>query len=766
MRLLICIIVLFLYSKSGTAQTTGRVMDAKTNEPLVGATVKSSTASAITDANGEFNLTGNDPIAVSYPGYETVQYVVKSGDFIHIALQQSANALSEVVVSAYNAKRALLTVAAPVTVLTKADLLRADGNTLIPILNAVPGVKLEYYTYGDYRLNIRGGALAQPSVHSSGYRMYWNDIPITTASGGNPLGGLDLNFINSMEILKGPGSAMYGAGFGGTVLVNTERATQTGTVFNADVMAGGFGTFRATTGVRSDWNKGNIALQYTHSQSNGFRPMTDTKGDILNLFGQLHAGSKGTFSYLVNYENRNMNIAGDLDLETFKTIPKTVNTVMPTGFGPNKTTVGAGYQHRFSERWSASIGGNYQNNKGEFVLSFPDFALFDKEPSNGFNTRSTVTFRKQYGRTNLKINAGLEYGIANNEGISYNGDFNTDTARITNVNTAQTNQLLAFAQAELILPGDWYLTIGASYNNYDYDVRSGTNNPDPVIYQTNAAKLVPRFSLLKKVGTTAVYVAAGQGFSPPAAGIFNDFLNFDGSVNANLRASFGWNLELGSRGNTSNGRLFYDVAAYRLLVQDAIISRLFEISPGVNAERKTNAGKVQQLGLEALVGLNLSPVEGSFWQGSQLRAGYTFNDFEYTDYRTVTTDFDTDFNPIYSDVDYSGQEVPGTIPHTTVVMLDLRTKPGLYLNYTLNAYAATFLTDQNTSKAEAYNVMNLRIGYTKTFGRFTLHPYAGVNNMGSTVYSSLTAYNSTFGGFFNPGYRRQPFGGLLLTFKL
>ncbi|NJN28856.1 MAG: TonB-dependent receptor, partial [Cyclobacteriaceae bacterium] len=202
-------------------------------------------------------------------------------------------------------------------------------------------------------------------------------------------------------------------------------------------------------------------------------------------------------------------------------------------------------------------------------------------------------------------------------------------------------------------------------------------------------QVVPRFSLLKRFGTYSVYASVGQGFNPPAAGIFNDFLNPDGTVN-DLRSSTGWNYEIGSRGGSKNGRLFYDVALYNLNVQDAIISRLFEISPGVNAERKTNAGEVRQTGLEILTGVNLTTNADNFWYGSQLRVGYTFNDFEYTDYQTFqTVGFDNDFNPILEDVDYSGQDVPGTIPHSFLVMADIRTQVGAYLNFTLNTYDET-----------------------------------------------------------------------------
>ena len=765
------IFLIFITTQLFAQTQKGRVTDSKTGSAIVGATVKvlDSNEVTVTDTNGEFEITTNTPFQVSYVGYES-QTVKSLGGYLRIQLVQNTLQLNEVVVSAYQKDTELLNVAAPVSVISKADMRRADNATIIPVFNAIPGVKLDYYTIGDYRLNIRGGALAQPSVHSSGYRMYWNGIPISSASGGNPLGGLDINFIDNIEIIKGPGSSLYGSGFGGTVLVNTERAAKLGTSLNTDFMVGEYGTLRSTSGVKHNDRWGNVALQYTKTDTDGYRDLTESEGDVVNLYGQVYTGPKGTISFLYNYVTRNMGIAGDLDAETFLNAPRTATNIEPTFFGPDpRHTFGVGYDYEFNSNWSASLGGYYFDSKGEFILNAPFFAIFEEEEGNGLNTRATVTYKRDLGSMGLKVDAGFEYGFSTNEVVNYDGNFKTDTATIANINEAETDQVLAFTQIELALMDDLLFTFGISYNDFSYDVKSGTDGANPLVFDQSVNQFVSRFSLLKKFGTYSVYASAGQGFNPPAAGIFNDFLNPDGSVNTDLQPSTGWNFEVGSRGNTKNGKLFYDVSFYNLNVQDAIIGRLFEISPGVNAERKTNAGEVRQTGIETLVGYNITTDQDNFWFGSQLRVGYTFNDFEYEDYQTfVTLGFDDFFNPINEEVDYSGQEVPGTIPHSFLVMVDIKTKVGAYLNFTLNTYDETFVTDANDITLAGYQVMNLRFGYEASVleDQLSLHPYVGANNLGNELYSGLTAYNSTFGGFFNPAFRRQWFGGLAIRYQI
>jgi iron complex outermembrane receptor protein len=52
-------------------------------------------------------------------------------------------------------------------------------------------------------------------------KFYWNGIPFTDASGNTPLNSLDYGAVQSMEIIKGPGSSLYGAGTGGVVLLQS-----------------------------------------------------------------------------------------------------------------------------------------------------------------------------------------------------------------------------------------------------------------------------------------------------------------------------------------------------------------------------------------------------------------------------------------------------------------------------------------------------------------------------------------------------------------
>ena len=86
------------------ATVSGKVVDARTNEALIGATVsiKGTTNGASTDANGEFALiTGQKlpfTLIISYVGYLKKEVVINQSK-VEITLEENVNQLGDVVVT-------------------------------------------------------------------------------------------------------------------------------------------------------------------------------------------------------------------------------------------------------------------------------------------------------------------------------------------------------------------------------------------------------------------------------------------------------------------------------------------------------------------------------------------------------------------------------------------------------------------------------------------------------------------------------------------
>ena len=132
----------------------------------------------------------------------------------------SVKILNEVVIQAYGYKRPAEEVPAAVAVVSQKDFERFNNSTLLPTANTIPGVRMEERSPGSYRFSIRGSLLRSP-FGVRNVKVYWNGLPFTDGGGNTYLNLLDFSSIGSMEIIKGPGGSLYGAGTGGVILLQT-----------------------------------------------------------------------------------------------------------------------------------------------------------------------------------------------------------------------------------------------------------------------------------------------------------------------------------------------------------------------------------------------------------------------------------------------------------------------------------------------------------------------------------------------------------------
>ncbi|HSN10253.1 MAG TPA: Plug domain-containing protein, partial [Hanamia sp.] len=132
----------------------------------------------------------------------------------------SSKTLENIIIKAYDQNRSLIDVAAPVSVTSQAQLNRFGNMSILPALNITPGVSMEERSPGRYRLNIRGSSLRSP-FGVRDVKIYLNDIPLTDPTGNTYLNQLSFYNFNSIEIIKGPASSLYGAGIGGAMLIHT-----------------------------------------------------------------------------------------------------------------------------------------------------------------------------------------------------------------------------------------------------------------------------------------------------------------------------------------------------------------------------------------------------------------------------------------------------------------------------------------------------------------------------------------------------------------
>ena len=209
---------------------TGVVLDAQTEDPLIGATVKvkDSMAGDATNLDGEFslkNIKKDATLVVSYIGYKSQEVKLKGHTVLEIRLSEDTAVLDEVVVVGYGTmdkKEVTSTVAH----IGSEDFLASSSlDPTMMIQGKVPGVSITNTGVGDPNnqasIQIRG-----VSSRSAGLGPL---IVIDGVPGGN-LTNLNPNDIASFDILKdGAAAAIYGTrGSNGVIVVTTKKGSRDG----------------------------------------------------------------------------------------------------------------------------------------------------------------------------------------------------------------------------------------------------------------------------------------------------------------------------------------------------------------------------------------------------------------------------------------------------------------------------------------------------------------------------------------------------------
>jgi iron complex outermembrane receptor protein len=128
--------------------------------------------------------------------------------------------IPEITVTANLFEGKLLKVTGGIAVLSLEQLKSQQLISLSNQLNTIPGVYMHEGTYTTNRIVIRGMGSRTP-YSTNRIKAYLNDIPLTDGNGVSTLENIDGTSIGRLEVIKGPSSALFGSGLGGTLNLTT-----------------------------------------------------------------------------------------------------------------------------------------------------------------------------------------------------------------------------------------------------------------------------------------------------------------------------------------------------------------------------------------------------------------------------------------------------------------------------------------------------------------------------------------------------------------
>ncbi|MBS1665568.1 MAG: TonB-dependent receptor plug domain-containing protein [Bacteroidetes bacterium] len=657
--------------------------------------------------------------------------------------------LNEVIVKAYEQNRKLTEVNAPVSIVSKSALNRYGNISILPAVNANPGVRMEERSPGSYRLNIRGSSIRSP-FGVRDIKIYWNEIPLTDPGGNTYLNQLGFYNFQSIEIIKGTAGSLYGAGIGGAVLINSMPPVwEKGA--SVDYSGGSYNTNIINFNLRAGDSDHRNIFSYTHQTSDGYRQQSAMRRDIGSWETQIKASDKQTLHAYILYGDLYYQTPGGLTLAEYNANPR--NARPAVGVQPSAVqakaaiyqknfTAGFSSTYQFDEHWqnTTAVYGAYTD------FTNPGIRVYEVRQEPHLGGRTVFQYKTRLGSSSLQVSAGAE---------AQRGFFETrDYANKLGVqDTLQTDdklgnwQYLGFVQGDLKLPGDWFITAGASVNKMGIDItRTSVRNPvkQPVRFDN---KLAPRIAVLKKIlPEISAYASASRGFSAPTV---QEVEKSNGLVGPPLQPEDGTDYEIGVRGSLLHGRLFFDINSFFFHLSNTIVGRVD--SSGV--QYSINAGKTDQHGLETFISYQVLDQPASFFSSLRVWVSHTWHNFHYKDF-------------VHDNTDFTGKRLPSVPAQNIVTGLDLLLKPGVYTNITYSYTDKIALNDANTAYAGSYNLLGGRLGYRKMMGRFKMDVYGGIDNAFDVKYGLGHDFNAAANRFYNVSPGRNYYAGVSLNYAL
>jgi TonB-linked SusC/RagA family outer membrane protein len=222
----------FLFAATSFAQTrtvTGKVTEAISNEPIIGASVfvKGTSTGTTTNVDGSFSLNipeNSKVLTVSYIGMKTEEIEIAGKQSLHIQLTETTSDLDEVLVVAYGSTTRASYTGSAVKISGKEMELRPITNITQAFSGAVAGVQVG---------NNSGSPGTAPSLRIRGISsINGSNDPLYVVDGvpyENALSSINPNDIESFTILKdATSSALYGSRAAAGVVIITTKKGQKG----------------------------------------------------------------------------------------------------------------------------------------------------------------------------------------------------------------------------------------------------------------------------------------------------------------------------------------------------------------------------------------------------------------------------------------------------------------------------------------------------------------------------------------------------------
>ncbi|HMD01196.1 MAG TPA: TonB-dependent receptor, partial [Ferruginibacter sp.] len=604
------------------------------------------------------------------------------------------------------------------------------------------------------------------------------------------------------------------------VNLNTIKPEAGKTSIGQEVLFGNFGLQRYTTQFQMGAEKSSLLMNYGHQKADGYTIHNRSHKDFVNIAGQFQPNAKQSISVYGGYTNSYDERSGELTIDQYesKNFVGNLDYIKRNGHSQVYTArVGIGHNYNFNN-WLSNMTTVYGAGFNSNVSSAGGWT--DKAATN-LGLRSTFQTKFNF-KDGIGLNGltGVETQRQNATTIGYGmGKDPRDTATnwywgnpyywVINAMTSNvyttTSTTSVFTEWTLSLPHDLSITAGVGLSNMklvlDDRFYVSTTPNKPMHFDTSYKGMISPHVAINKVFNKhfSAYASYSKGYKAPVTSYmyipYSTTNAASGVINNHLKPETGNQFEIGTKGSLLKNKLVYQLAFF-----DAVFSNKMTTiavpNPSNSATMYTyvvNGGKQDDKGIEVSAKYTAYESQKGFFSNVSPFVNFTYSDYTYKNFvfQSTVKSIVTPTKDSAVIKDYSGHNVPGVPKYVANIGVDVTTRPGIYFNATYSYKDKQEISSLGTNTGEtigtkttytsnytsyttiaalyhvgSYSLLNAKLGYRHSFGRFDLDTYVAANNIVNTKYPIMIFVNQFPDSYIAGPNSATVFGGLNLKYNI
>ncbi len=671
-----------------------------------------------------------------------------SPNFVLSATDQEL--IEEITVSATRAEKSIHEIPMAVTVIESKNIHKGRQKIgLDESLNRSPGIfsQNRYNFAQDLRIAIRGfGARANFGIR--GIKIFSDGIPATLADGQSGVDDIDLNILERIEVLRGPSSSLYGSSSGGVINLITQDGPST-PFAETGFTLGAYDQERYFFKAGGQTNQINYYASASKLKYGGYRENSETESTQLNSKIRYNFDSDSHLSLILNLVDSPLaNDAGGItlnDVAQDRRQAQVRNVSSNAGEEIDQQRIGLVYQRTLNDESEITVRNYYLWRDFSAFLPIGTHIPFVSDDGvvefNRFFWGGGIQWNKNSYLFELpyRLVTGIDIDIQKDDRRRYLNEAGQKGA-LSFDQLEQAQSYGVFFQNELDLTDSITVAAGLRYDHVKLAVDDKYLDNANQSAELQFNKFSPSVSLIWVVQPKhSLYLNFATSFETPTfTELANPARNMTTSLGGfnNVAAQQARSIEVGLKSSFFDNKLYLDIAAFSMKVDDEITS----VSNIGNRSFFENADTKRQ-GIEIYSQLSINEnITGTL--------AYTYSNFKF-DYFGETTA-------------YVGNQLPGIPNNYFFAELELSTESGLYFAADIVYSGKLQANNANSISSSASTIVNLRTSYNYSIGSWQIEPTFGINNIFNKDYFSNVRLNGFGGRLFEPGPRRNIYGGLTL----